>query len=98
MATERFISPLGDREFGGPENDFVIVEWRDSGESKWEWIAPLHVHHADDEAWYVLDGVLRFRLGEEIFEAGRALRYWRQRELHTPTGMRGAARACATCS
>jgi mannose-6-phosphate isomerase-like protein (cupin superfamily) len=70
MATERFISPLGDRELGGPENDFVIVEWRDSGESKWEWIAPLHVHHADDEAWYVLDGVLRFRLGEEIFEAG----------------------------
>ena len=50
MATERFSSPLGDRELGGPESDFVIVEWRDSGESKWEWIAPLHVHHADDEA------------------------------------------------
>jgi mannose-6-phosphate isomerase-like protein (cupin superfamily) len=48
----------------------VIVEWGDSGESEWEWIAPLHVHHADDEAWYVLVGALRFRLGEEILEAG----------------------------
>jgi mannose-6-phosphate isomerase-like protein (cupin superfamily) len=55
---------------GGPESDFVIVEWTDSGDSGYEWIAPLHVHHADDEAWYVLDGALRFRLGEQTFEAG----------------------------
>jgi mannose-6-phosphate isomerase-like protein (cupin superfamily) len=48
----------------------VIVEWTDSGESEYEWIAPLHVHHADDEAWYVLEGVLRFRLGDEAQEAG----------------------------
>jgi mannose-6-phosphate isomerase-like protein (cupin superfamily) len=70
VATQRFIGSLAERELGGPESDFVIVEWRDSGESEWEWIAPLHVHHGDDEAWYVLDGVLRFRLGDEIFEAG----------------------------
>ena len=37
---------------------------------KHDWIAPLHVHHADDEAWYVLEGVLRFRIGEETVEAG----------------------------
>jgi hypothetical protein len=24
----------------------------------------LHVHHADDEAWYVLEGMLRFRIGD----------------------------------
>jgi mannose-6-phosphate isomerase-like protein (cupin superfamily) len=48
----------------------VIVEWADSGESQWEWIAPLHVHHADDEAWYVLEGALRFRIGDQICEAG----------------------------
>jgi mannose-6-phosphate isomerase-like protein (cupin superfamily) len=51
-------------------DDFVIVEWSDSGESEWEWIAPLHVHHRDDEAWYVLEGTLRFRIGDEQFEAG----------------------------
>jgi mannose-6-phosphate isomerase-like protein (cupin superfamily) len=57
-------------QLGGPKSDFVIVEWADSGQSKWEWIAPLHVHHADDEAWYVLEGMLRFRIGDEIREAG----------------------------
>ena len=68
--TERLIEPLAGRELGGPNSDFVMVEWSVSGESEWEWIAPLHVHHADDEAWYVLEGVLRFRLGDETFEAG----------------------------
>ena len=34
---------------------FAIREWRGSGPAK------MHVHHADDEAWHVLDGVLRFR-------------------------------------
>ncbi len=48
----------------------MIVEWSDSGEYEWEWIAPPHVHHADDEAWYVLDGSLRFQIGEETFQAG----------------------------
>ena len=64
------VSSLAGGQLGGPESDFVIVEWADSGESEWEWIAPLHVHHADDEAWYVLEGTLRLRLGEEIVEAG----------------------------
>ena len=27
---------------------------------------PLHVHAAEDEAWYVLEGDLRFRLGDEL--------------------------------
>ena len=27
---------------------------------------PLHTHAGEDEAWYVLEGELRFRLGEEI--------------------------------
>jgi len=65
-----FVPSLTDSQLGGPRSDFVIVEWADSGKSEWDWIAPLHVHHADDEAWYVLDGVLRFRIGEEAFEAG----------------------------
>jgi mannose-6-phosphate isomerase-like protein (cupin superfamily) len=28
------------------------------------------VHHTDDEAWYVLEGRLRFRLGDDVVEAG----------------------------
>jgi mannose-6-phosphate isomerase-like protein (cupin superfamily) len=63
-------APLAGNELGGPSDDFVIVEWSDSGRGEWEWIAPLHVHHADDEAWYVLEGTLRFRLGDDEIEAG----------------------------
>jgi mannose-6-phosphate isomerase-like protein (cupin superfamily) len=70
MLNDAFFASLVGEELGGPDSDFVIVEWADSGESEWDWIAPLHVHHADDEAWYVLDGVLRFRIGDEVFEAG----------------------------
>jgi mannose-6-phosphate isomerase-like protein (cupin superfamily) len=70
MASESLVSPLSGRQLGGPGSDFVIVEWTDSGDSGWEWIAPLHVHRADDEAWYVLEGVLRFRIGDETYEAG----------------------------
>ena len=70
MSTESFLTSLRRGQLGGPETDFVIVEWADSGDSEWEWIAPLHVHHADDEAWYVLDGLLRFRIGDEMREVG----------------------------
>src|SRR3954469_5979382 len=30
---------------------------------------PLHVHAAEDESWYVLEGELRFRLGDEEHRA-----------------------------
>lgn len=70
MPDETFVTLLAGRQLGGADSDFVIVEWADSGESEWDWIAPLHVHHHDDEAWYVLKGWLRFRIGEEMFEAG----------------------------
>src|SRR5436305_13183434 len=69
MAGELFVPSLTDTDLGGADSDFVIVEWSDSGDSGWEWIAPLHVHHSDDEAWYVLEGTLRFKVGDEIFEA-----------------------------
>lgn len=45
---------------------FVIKEWRGSGP------ATLHVHHADDEAWHVLQGTLHFRFAD--------------RELDVPAG------------
>ena len=70
MSSSTPVPPLGGGQLGGPDSDFVIVEWADAGDSEWEWIAPLHVHHEDDEAWYVLEGVLRFRIGDSVVEAG----------------------------
>jgi mannose-6-phosphate isomerase-like protein (cupin superfamily) len=35
-------------------------------------VAPLHVHHEDDEAWHVISGALRFRFADSelVAEAG----------------------------
>lgn len=70
MASEHYFESLIGRQLAGSTSDFVVVEWTDSGEPGHEWTAPLHVHHADDEAWYVLEGTMRFRIGDEIHEAG----------------------------
>ena len=64
---------LGETLAGG---DFVVAEWVDEGETSAEWpTAPVHLHHRDDEAWYVLEGALGFRRGEdELFApAGSAV-------------------------
>jgi mannose-6-phosphate isomerase-like protein (cupin superfamily) len=49
----------------------VLAEWRDpgGGTEPPTYIAPLHTHRRDDEAWYVLEGTLRFRLGEQTVQA-----------------------------
>jgi len=31
---------------------------------------PIHIHHREDEAWYILDGQMTFFVGEEALEAG----------------------------
>jgi mannose-6-phosphate isomerase-like protein (cupin superfamily) len=62
------VESLSGKRLGGSGDDFVIVQW--PAEVGDHWIAPLHVHHEDDEAWYVLRGKLGFRLGEEELEAG----------------------------
>ena len=43
---------------------FAVHEWRGSGP------AALHVHRADDEAWHVLDGTLRFRFVDRVVDVG----------------------------
>jgi len=43
---------------------FALREWRGSGPAK------LHVHHADDEAWHVIEGVLRFRFADRALQVG----------------------------
>ena len=58
------VERLADQAGGVASDAFVLVEW--TAEIGDHWIAPLHVHHSDDEAWYVLEGELGFRLGDEV--------------------------------
>jgi quercetin dioxygenase-like cupin family protein len=44
-------------------HSFDVREWSGSGPPY------LHVHHADDEAWHVLEGTLTFRFGDRTVEA-----------------------------
>ena len=57
--------PLRGRPLSDPAAGMVLVEWSDPGgvTSRDRPIAGLHVHHQDDEAWYVLQGRLGFQLG-----------------------------------
>ena len=71
MAAEHLRAvPLAGARIGAPPADLVVVEWRDGGGGfdPPRYIAPLHVHHEDDEAWYVLEGVLTVRVGEDDVE------------------------------
>src|SRR5690348_9249725 len=52
--------------------DLVLAEWTAPGTSLGvapQRIAPLHIHHHDDEAWYVLEGTLGFQIGDAAIEA-----------------------------
>jgi uncharacterized cupin superfamily protein len=63
--------PLAGNVLGSTGDSFVIAEWRDAGGPPGppRWIAPLHLHRSDDEAWYVLEGALCVRSGAEVIEA-----------------------------
>ena len=50
------------QRFTATGHSFAIRDWRGSGPAK------LHVHHADDEAWHVLEGTLRFRFADREVE------------------------------
>ena len=65
-----FAAALAGRLVGTDHTGFVIAEWTAApgGEDPPLYVAPLHVHHSDDEAWYVLDGALGVRRGDEDVE------------------------------
>lgn len=66
------IAPLlAGNVLGSQNNSFVVAEWQDPGgpTDPPRLIAPRHVHHHDDEAWYVLEGTLRVQSGETEIEA-----------------------------
>jgi mannose-6-phosphate isomerase-like protein (cupin superfamily) len=69
---EPTIAPaLAGNILGSPDNSFVIAEWQDPGGPAGppRLIAPRHLHHHDDEAWYVLEGTLRVQSGDTQIEA-----------------------------
>jgi len=65
---------------------FVVADWTDPGTHPGRPIAGLHVHRSDDEAWFVLEGRLGFRVGDEerevaagqsiLVERGTPHSYW----------------------
>jgi len=70
-------SPLRDRKLAPATSQLVLAEWTAPAASagRPDYQAPLHVHHEDDEAWYVLEGRLRLRIGSDELDvpAGAAV-------------------------
>jgi hypothetical protein len=62
--------PLLGRTVAPEGSGLVLAEWEAAGRTSDEvaWQAPLHVHHTDDEAWYVLSGTLRLNIGGEYYD------------------------------
>jgi quercetin dioxygenase-like cupin family protein len=48
------------------EGRFALVEVLASQATE----PPRHIHHREDEAWYILDGKMTFYVGDEVLEAG----------------------------
>lgn len=88
MSSVNIAPPLAGNAIGSTSASFVVAEWKDAGGPPGppRWIAPLHLHRNDDEAWYVLEGTLCVRVGKDVVEApagsavfvprGTAHTYW----------------------
>jgi len=62
---------LAGKTMGNSDSSFAVAEWGDPGgppTDRPRFIAPWHVHHNDDEAWYVLEGSLCVQSGSERVE------------------------------
>ncbi len=88
MSSSTIAPALAGNVVGSVGANFVVAEWKDAGGPPGppRWIAPLHLHRNDDEAWYVLEGTLCVRVGKDVVEAragsavlvprGTAHTYW----------------------
>jgi mannose-6-phosphate isomerase-like protein (cupin superfamily) len=88
MSPPNIAAPLAGKAIGSINDAFVIAEWRDPGGPPGppRLIAPPHLHRSDEEAWYVLEGALCVRVGNDVVEAqtgaavfvprGTAHTYW----------------------
>ena len=68
------VSGMGEASLGGkvlapPGSNLVLAQWTAQGNPGGDplYQAPLHLHE-DDEAWYVLQGALCVRAGDEVLE------------------------------
>jgi len=71
MSSQLVAPALAGNVLGSVSSNFIIAEWKDAGGPPGppRYIAPLHLHRSDDEAWYVLEGILCVRRGDEVLEA-----------------------------
>jgi len=70
MSSPIIAPPLAGNVIASAGEGFVVAEWQDAGgPGPPRWIAPLHLHRHDDEAWYVLEGTLCIRKGNEEVQA-----------------------------
>jgi mannose-6-phosphate isomerase-like protein (cupin superfamily) len=65
------IPPPGERDdpsagAEGKGEHLVVGEWGGTHVGE---VAPLHVHHSDDEAWHVIEGTVRFRFADGHHDA-----------------------------
>jgi mannose-6-phosphate isomerase-like protein (cupin superfamily) len=76
MTSPIIAPPLAGQVLGSVSDAFVIAEWKDPGgrTDPPRFIAPPHLHHSDDEAWYVLEGILRVRVRVYSCRAARRIR------------------------
>ena len=70
-------SRLCDQKLAPAASNLAVAEWSAPGlpSGPPQYQAPLHIHHQDDEAWYVLEGRLAVRIGDDQHEvpAGGAI-------------------------
>lgn len=66
------IEPLRGSSIGASDGSLVIAEWEDVGSDAEPpmMIAPLHLHHSEDEAWYCLEGEVAVQCGKEVHRIG----------------------------
>ncbi len=76
-AQQLFAVRLSGSALGCAAASLVVAEWTDPGGDSQSprFIAPLHIHHEDDEAWYVLTGELVVRSADRdhLLGAGGAV-------------------------
>ena len=75
MSSPIIAPPLAGNVVGSVGANFVVAEWKDAGGPPGppRWIAPLHLHRNDDEAWYVLEGSVVRSGGEGRSRGARRL-------------------------
>jgi mannose-6-phosphate isomerase-like protein (cupin superfamily) len=65
----RFTTKVGSEDSQGR---LAVVEALASRETE----PPRHIHHREDEAWYILEGAMTFHVGDDVIGAGTGAFIW----------------------